>query len=188
MSADRDHLMNDATGLVERMEVEVTPDCWWVVGRRANGCISLFAGADFVLQFNTAGELRRGFQDDVRLKAEGGVLYWSGRPATSEQDPSCVATLRTRKRGSIQLVSQAMGAEELGDFSRRVEQTFNTLARALAALDRDALQARSESSDPQPVAGRMISDHPVEFVNALQRWAEERVSSPLMIAQKPNVS
>lgn len=71
----REDLLREATALVERIELRRPDDPWsLVIGFRRDGGGSLYAGADFVLQFTSAGQLRRAFAQGQMLKAEAGRL------------------------------------------------------------------------------------------------------------------
>lgn len=72
---DREDLMREATGLTPRAEIASPhlPENL-IFGFRREGGLSLFFGADPVYQFNSAGELRRGYVGGNLLKAENGRL------------------------------------------------------------------------------------------------------------------
>lgn len=83
--SDREDLLREATGLVERVELQV--DGFHepiVVGFRRSGCGSIYFGPDPVVQFNSRDELRRGFRDGRLLKAEQGRLIELTRERTDE--------------------------------------------------------------------------------------------------------
>jgi len=73
--SDREDLLREATALVERVELQVPGYAEpIIIGFRRDGSASYFFGADPVYQFNTAGELRRAFVNDLLYKAEAGRL------------------------------------------------------------------------------------------------------------------
>ncbi len=81
---DREDIMREATGLVDRMEIRC-PDCAdaVVIGFRRQGTLSLFIGQDEVYQFDTHQALRRGYWQGRLLKAEAGRLIELTRHRTS---------------------------------------------------------------------------------------------------------
>ncbi|MFM8252476.1 MAG: hypothetical protein ACKOBW_12835 [Planctomycetota bacterium] len=71
----REDLLREATALHERIELRRTGDSSsLVIGFRRDGGGSLYVGADYVLQFTSAGEVRRAFFQGQMLKAEAGRL------------------------------------------------------------------------------------------------------------------
>lgn len=70
---DREDLLRDGRAMPIRGEILVDSTVW-LVGFRPQGQVSLYAGADLVLQFNVAGELRRVFVAGERLAAENGRM------------------------------------------------------------------------------------------------------------------
>src|SRR4051794_4315307 len=81
--SDREDLLREATALVERVELQVDGlEQPIVVGFRRDGCASFFFGAEAVYQFNSAGELRRGYIDGLLYKAVGGRLISLKRERT----------------------------------------------------------------------------------------------------------
>ncbi len=96
---DREDLLRDATGLVSRVELNI-PDLETdiVCGFRADGSLSIYWGQDEVVQFNAAGELRRGYWQGRllatyrrqlvwldRSKQEGGRMRFVRKPFTVEE-------------------------------------------------------------------------------------------------------
>jgi hypothetical protein len=83
--SDREDLLREATALVERAEFQVADESEPVVaGFRRDGSFSLFFGGDQVVQFNSAGQVRRGYFDGKLLKADRGRLVWLTRERTPE--------------------------------------------------------------------------------------------------------
>ena len=100
--SDREDLIREATGLVDRVEYQVdfvTEPV--VVGFRRDGSISLFFGQARVYQFNREGELRRGYLDGHLLKAERRRL---------------VQLTRHRDEAQVQLVRRDLSESEHDDF------------------------------------------------------------------------
>lgn len=84
--SDREDLLREATALVERAEFALPDEPEPVVaGFRRDGSCSLFFGGERVVQFNSAGQLRRGFFDGQLLKADKGRLVWLTRERTPTQ-------------------------------------------------------------------------------------------------------
>ena len=83
---DREDLLREAIGLVDRVEIRV---CGWtaslVAGFRDQGAVSLFVGQDEVYQFDTHLALRRGYWQGKLLKAERGRLVELTRQRTPTQ-------------------------------------------------------------------------------------------------------
>lgn len=83
---DREDLLREATGLTRRIELVVEGfESEIVVGFRRSGCGSIYFGADPVVQFNTAGELRRGYRAGRLLKAESRQLVELTRERTADE-------------------------------------------------------------------------------------------------------
>jgi hypothetical protein len=83
--SDREDLLREATALVERAEFQLAGEAEPVVaGFRRDGSFSLFFGSERVVQFNSAGQLRRGYFEGRLLKAEKGRLVWLTRERTPE--------------------------------------------------------------------------------------------------------
>jgi hypothetical protein len=83
--SDREDLLREATALVERAEFQLPGEREpIVVGFRRDGSFSLFYGSEQVVQFNSAGQLRRGYFDGRLLKADKGKLVWLTRERTPE--------------------------------------------------------------------------------------------------------
>ena len=73
--SDREDLLREATALVERAEIrDPNQTDSIVIGFRRDGSASFFLGTDPVLQFNSAGEFRRGYIGGLLYKAERGRL------------------------------------------------------------------------------------------------------------------
>lgn len=68
--------MREATALVERCELRTPalPGFEVVVGFRRNGALSIYFGADLVVQFDPQGRIRRAYWHGDLLKAESGQL------------------------------------------------------------------------------------------------------------------
>lgn len=83
--SDREDLLREATALVQRVEFRLSAEPEPVVaGFRRDGSFSLFFGSEQVLQFNSAGQLRRGYFEGRLLKADKGRLVWLTRERTAD--------------------------------------------------------------------------------------------------------
>ena len=71
----REDLLREATATVERVELKIeSVDEPILVGFRRDGAASFYFGEKISYQFNTAGQLRRGYLDGRLYKAEAGRL------------------------------------------------------------------------------------------------------------------
>jgi hypothetical protein len=107
----------EATALVERVELSLP--AWKdhvIVGFRANGCGSVYLGADEAYQFNTSGELRRAYRDGVLYKAERGRL---------------VSLTRRRTPDEVQLLRNELDAAAQGQFLERMSIRLAALRQAI---------------------------------------------------------
>lgn len=77
---DREDLLRDATGYVQRIEFNL-PEIREPIfcGIRKCGAWSIYIGQDNVLQFNSDDQLRRAFWRDRMLASYRGVLHWLDR-------------------------------------------------------------------------------------------------------------
>jgi hypothetical protein len=113
----REDLLREATALVERIEVQIEGFAETiVVGFRRDGAASFYFGQDFVFQFNTAGQLRRGFVDGRLYKAEAGRL---------------VRLTRERNAAEVMLKRHNCNASEEKDFLAAARQKLFELQKAL---------------------------------------------------------
>jgi hypothetical protein len=114
----REDLLREATALVARAEFKFAGENESIVaGFRRDGAASFFFGQQIVYQFNTAGELRRGFFDGRLYKAECGRL---------------VELTRRRMTDSVDLLRHELMASEamqfLCDARARLEQLYDALS------------------------------------------------------------
>lgn len=117
--SDREDLLREAVALVRRVELRVVDEPEPVTaGYRRNGALSLFFGADPVWQFNTAGELRRGYVAGKLLKAEAGRL---------------VELTRVRTAAATELVPRVLDAAESQALLRAAAERIAKLRAALTA-------------------------------------------------------
>lgn len=135
--SDREDLLREAVGLVRRVELRVDGEPEPVTaGYRRNGALSLYFGADPVWQFNTAGELRRGYVAGKLLKADGGRL---------------IEMTRERTADATQLVSRGLTESES-------QTVLSTAAQRIASL-RDALAERRYDNVGQvPEGGDVVGE------------------------------
>ncbi len=82
---ERKDLLGEATALVERVSLRIAGrDDDVVVGFRRDHSASFYFGGDRVYQFNSQGQLRRAFVDDLLFKAEEWQLIALRRERTAE--------------------------------------------------------------------------------------------------------
>lgn len=174
--SDREDLLREATGLVERIELlpraamphaigiagaadslaaREGPTGNIVVGFRAGGAASVYFGADPVYHFNTAGELRRAYCDGLLFKAERGQL---------------VAMRRVRLPLEVQLQRHALSPNELTAFIDLMQQRLRKLAADLGAGNVQIVGQVPLTAD---ILGRV------------QAWLAEHAAA--RIAARPNV-
>jgi hypothetical protein len=114
---DREDLLQEATALIERAELQVAGfEDPVVAGFRRNGSFSVYFGGDPVYQFNPAGELRRAFAAGLLYKAERGEL---------------VALQRVRTEAETQLVRRPCGAQGTAEFLQQVRERLHEIRLAL---------------------------------------------------------
>jgi hypothetical protein len=100
--SEREDILREATALVQRIELRLPHEPESVViGFRRNGCASFFFGGDPVVQFNTAGELRRLFFENELLKAEGHQLIALHRRRTATETALVRQELSSAKQQEI---------------------------------------------------------------------------------------
>lgn len=121
--SDREDLLREATALVQRAEFQLPGEAEpFVAGFRRDGSFSLYCGGDQVVQFNTAGQLRRGYFDGKLLKADKGRLVWLTRERTAEavilhsRELTAAEAAETLQR-STELVSRFCAALATGEFT-----------------------------------------------------------------------
>jgi hypothetical protein len=94
---DREDLLREATGLVERVELRVSFAPHTIVcGFRAQGELSVYWGQDEVAQFNRQAEFRRGFKDGKLVASYRRQLFWlvkqpAGGRASLHREPFSAA-------------------------------------------------------------------------------------------------
>ena len=136
---DREDILREATALVERVELNM-PDCSEpvIVGFRRDGSASFFFGPELVVHFNTADELRRGYDHSRLLKADRGRL---------------VTMQRQRHEHEVTLLSHDLTAAETEQICHQVLQQLRHLREMLATGSSRVCQQIPEGSD---VAGRVL--------------------------------
>jgi len=136
--SDREDLLREATALVERVELHVTGfEQPIVVGFRRDGCASFFFGADPVYQFNSAGELRRGYIDGLLYKAEGGRL---------------IGLKRERTEAAVELQRMEIGTEQTAAI---LESARADLQKLSSALDTRSLRVHGQVPPDAEVVARV---------------------------------
>lgn len=136
--SERENLLREATALVERAEFllvgvpalagelesssedRLKPELQQpvIAGFRRDGSFSLFFGESQVVQFNSAGQLRRGYFDGRLLKADKGQLVWLTRERTPE---------------AVYLNSQPLSPAETAATLARAAELIDCLSSHLAA-------------------------------------------------------
>jgi hypothetical protein len=122
--SSREDLLREATALVERIELRITSpmaaprdrEDHVVAGFRANGAASFFFGDDPVYQFNSVGQLRRGYCGGLLFKAAHGRL---------------VSLQRVRLESETQLLSHQLTDSEQLSFTGEMQTRLRELAGAL---------------------------------------------------------
>ncbi len=115
--SDREDLLREATALVQRAEFQLAGEPEPVVaGFRRDGSFSLFFGGERVVQFNSAGQLRRGYFDGKLLKADKGRLVWMTRERTAD---------------AVVLHSRELSLAEAAETLQRATQLIESLSSAL---------------------------------------------------------
>ena len=129
---EREDLLAEATALVERVEIELTPRSASVgsakteetpgprivLGFRRDGAASLYWNEDPAWHFNTSGELRRAYHGGRLYKAERGSL---------------VALDRRRMEHEVRLIRHELNATETAAILDELRQSATSLATAIAA-------------------------------------------------------
>jgi hypothetical protein len=130
---DREDLLAEATALVERIELRLSDGAEHVIiGFRANGCGSVYFGAEEAYQFNTAGELRRAFREGELYKAERGRLVRLTRLRAENEvqlrrhdlDDAATATFLDHMASNLERLRLSLG-----------QQSFRVVGQAPAGID-----------------------------------------------------
>ncbi len=151
--ADREDLLREATGLVERAEFVVASFAEPIVaGFRHNGAVSFFFGASPVLQFNQDLQLRRAYDAGSLIKAEEGRLVELQRQRSAKE----VALVRREWDPERQEKFLQDSAVLLARFRKELEQGRAAQRAAPAHVDLipRLLQVLNQLSDGLKVAGR----------------------------------
>jgi hypothetical protein len=113
----REDLLREATALVERVELQVEGFAEPIVaGFRRDGAASFYFGQEISYQFNTAGQLRRGYLDGRLYKAEAARLVQLTRQRTADE---------------VELLRHDCTSVEERDFLATASQKLRALQRAL---------------------------------------------------------
>ena len=117
---DREDLLRDATAFVPRVQLRIfsgeeSEEVF--VGFRAQGAASIYFDQDPVFHFNSSGELRRAFVDEVLIKAERGQL---------------VALRAERSAEAVTLRRHTMSVDEQQLFCQSAMRQLHKLQRAIA--------------------------------------------------------
>jgi hypothetical protein len=116
--ADREDLLREATALVERAELAIQgEDRPVVIGFRREGAVSIYVGQDTVIQFDSRGQIRRGYQAGRLIKATRGRL---------------ASLVRVRRENEVQLVCHDLDEAETTAYLQSVQQHLDRLQEALS--------------------------------------------------------
>ncbi len=125
---DREDLMAEAKGLAQRAELALPEFAEPIVlGRKVNGCLSIYISGDLVYHFNSQGELRRAYVQGRLIKAERGQL---------------VAMQRHRTDSEVQLLSQLLNPKQQEELLTQCSTWLQRIIAPLAAAQ-DVLLRRA---------------------------------------------
>jgi hypothetical protein len=157
---DREDLLRDAKGLVDRAEFKL-PDFEEsvLVGFRKNGAASFYFGQDVVYHFNSQMELRRAHIDDLLYKAEGQQL---------------IAMHRERTETSTTLWNHELSNAEQFEFLCRARDALHGLEKGLNSPELKIIGEVRENREEQ--------DSLVERIKAWLKILKEN----MLVAHKPN--
>lgn len=148
---DREDLLREATALVRRMELLIPALAEpVVVGFRRDGSASFFFGSQPVYQFNSHGELRRGYRQGRLLKAEEGHVIELERVRTATE-----VELRRRPLAPH---------EEL----RVLAEVAEHLGQLRGALEGDRYQ----------IAGQVPAE--ADLVGVVRKWLDQHATAPVI--------
>ena len=138
---DREDLIREATGLIDRVEYKVSfVKESVVVGFRLDGTISFFFGQARVYQFNAKNELRRGHLDGRLFKAERGRL---------------VRLTRNRVDDQVELLRHDLSDAEQNEFTKSAISHIVALKQQIDSSE--AVVLRSVSSTDNETAAERVS-------------------------------
>ena len=165
--SDREDLIREATGLVDRVEYQVDfVDEPIVVGFRRDGSASFFFGQARVYQFNSQNQLRRGYLNDKLVKAERHSL---------------VTLTRQRTDSEVQLIRHEMSEVEQQEYLAEARATIEALKTSIA--ENRAVILRSVSSDETTQSAHD------RIVDWLRKWdGNVDIASTPRVASKRNPS
>ena len=154
---DREDLMREATGLIDRVEYRVDfIDDPIVFGFRRDGSVSIFFGQARVYQFNNQNELRRGYLDNQLYKAERGGL---------------VRLTRNRSDNQVQLIRHELSASEQDSFVASAVEFISNFKREI--LLGTAVVSQSVSAQPHEEHGNKTDTAVKRITNWLTEWPAE---------------
>ncbi|MEE2705970.1 MAG: hypothetical protein VX988_02910 [Planctomycetota bacterium] len=135
---DREDLLGEATALVERVELTTAGRSESIVlGFRRDQSASFFFGGDPVYQFNSTGELRRAFRDNLLYKAEAGYL---------------VSLKRHRSGNATHLLRRTLSEQEQSQFLTEMRRQLLGL---LQAVQTEQVEIVGQVPDGADVIGRV---------------------------------
>lgn len=135
---DREDLLAEATGLVERASLRLPHEnTEIVIGFRRDGSVALYLNPDCVYQFTSTGKLRRAYLVPLLYKAVRGQLVSLRRePAAHE----------------VRMVSRSLAEDALPEFLSRMQAA---VAPLYTALERDAYTLVGQMPPDADVPGRL---------------------------------
>ncbi len=150
--SEREDFLREATALVQRIELRVPHELEpVVVGFRRNGCASFFFGGDPVVQFNTAGEVRR--------------LYFAGKLLKAE-DRRLIALHRERTATETVLVRQELSSARQQEILAAIESQIAALHQALTANHFELVGEVPPHGSVLPMVLSWLSSHPAPWAIA----------------------
>ena len=148
---DREDILREATALVERVELKLDHLAEpLVVGFRQTSGPAFFFGADPVYQFNSQGQLRRGYRHGKLIKAEAGRL---------------IELERERTATTVNLLRHALDEQQSNEYMQQLSERLGLLGRALLGGE---FQVIGQVPAERDVVGRII------------QWLAELPESPVI--------
>lgn len=133
--SDREDLIKEATGLPERIELQIPGQPELVfAGFRRDGCLSVYFGQDSMLQFSPDDGLRRAFRD--------GALYRTQKTTLARLE-------RSRTETTSELIRTDLDAQQLGRFLQQAQAEIAAFAACLREGTAVVVRAVPEHSGDQ---------------------------------------
>lgn len=155
---DREDLLRDATGYVQRVELRVEgvkPEIF--CGFREQGAFSLYWGQDEVFQFNADWALRRGYWQSRMIASYLHQLHWLNRDATEAR---------------AKLSREAFSNDQQAEFGQNLATRLRLLKRAI-------------DEGTYEVLGQVPPDE--QIIARLRGWLGRLDCNQLVLAKHPGV-